>query len=222
MGRNTTRQLNRAVHEAAAAAHIEKRVTMHTLRHSFASHLLEQGENIRTIQVLLGHKKLESSGWVATGDYPEAIARAGGTEAANQLDQARREAERTMKTLATIIGRTHAGSATLVGHDHGGDRTHRRARAVALPREAVAARAPRPNGRNGHGGDGSLKRWHRVDGGTKPGGVARPRVRSRAASPKQSGVSSLSRCGGEDEVKNGIASSSYRRLDYLAGNTDSV
>jgi site-specific recombinase XerD len=57
----STRQLNRAVHEAAAAAHIDKRVTMHTLRHSFATHLLEQGENIRTIQVLLGHKKLETT-----------------------------------------------------------------------------------------------------------------------------------------------------------------
>ena len=57
----STRQLNRAVHEAASAARIEKRVTMHTLRHSFATHLLEQGENIRTIQVLLGHKKLETT-----------------------------------------------------------------------------------------------------------------------------------------------------------------
>ena len=57
----STRQLNRAVHEAAQAAHIDKRVTMHTLRHSFATHLLEQGENIRTIQVLLGHKKLETT-----------------------------------------------------------------------------------------------------------------------------------------------------------------
>jgi site-specific recombinase XerD len=57
----STRQLNRAVHEAAAAAHIDRRVTMHTLRHSFATHLLEQGENIRTIQVLLGHKKLETT-----------------------------------------------------------------------------------------------------------------------------------------------------------------
>ncbi len=57
----STRQLNRAVHEAADAAHIDRRVTMHTLRHSFATHLLEQGENIRTIQVLLGHKKLETT-----------------------------------------------------------------------------------------------------------------------------------------------------------------
>ena len=57
----STRQLNRAVHEAAQAAHIDKRVSMHSLRHAFATHLLEQGENIRTIQVLLGHKKLETT-----------------------------------------------------------------------------------------------------------------------------------------------------------------
>ena len=57
----STRQLNRAVHEAAIAARIDKRVSMHSLRHAFATHLLEQGENIRTIQVLLGHKKLETT-----------------------------------------------------------------------------------------------------------------------------------------------------------------
>ena len=57
----STRQLNRICHMAAAAADIDKRVSMHTLRHSYATHLLEQKVDIRIIQVLLGHKRLETT-----------------------------------------------------------------------------------------------------------------------------------------------------------------
>ncbi len=57
----TTRQFNRACHAAAQMADIKKRVSPHTLRHSFATHLLEQNIDIRVIQVLLGHAKLDTT-----------------------------------------------------------------------------------------------------------------------------------------------------------------
>jgi site-specific recombinase XerD len=59
--RLSMRQLNRACHAAAQRAGIDKRVSMHTLRHSFATHLLEGKTDIRLIQVLLGHKKLDTT-----------------------------------------------------------------------------------------------------------------------------------------------------------------
>ncbi len=64
----TTRQLNRAFHGAKEAAGIDKRVCLHTLRHCFATHLLEQKVDIRVIQVLLGHKKLDTTARYARVD----------------------------------------------------------------------------------------------------------------------------------------------------------
>jgi len=57
----TTTTIERIVRNSAQKAGITKKVTAHTMRHSFATHLLESGENIRKIQELLGHENLSTT-----------------------------------------------------------------------------------------------------------------------------------------------------------------
>jgi len=76
------KRIQRAVKRAAKAAGIEKHVTPHTMRHSFATHLLERGTDIRTIQELLGHSDINT-----TMIYTHVVKRTGGRGVLSPLDR---------------------------------------------------------------------------------------------------------------------------------------
>jgi Phage integrase family/Transposase zinc-binding domain len=111
----TTRQLSRLFHDAAG---IKKAVTLHSLRHTFATHLLEAGTNIRLIQAVLGHDKLDTTALYPRRNRPHrSDSKPAGSsrrpgEASKKESQAGRKARSMVRSLLEVadIFRDHGGA----------------------------------------------------------------------------------------------------------------
>jgi hypothetical protein len=142
----STRQLHRAVHEATEAAGIRKRVSPHTLRHSFATHLLEQDVDIRVIQALLGHSKLDTTALYAKVAMRTIHAVTG------PLD----------RLMALMEGKMRPAEALRASIEvAGSEAERRRSRRTHLPHcrprlPGRPCRAPEPASAEGHVGDRAL------------------------------------------------------------------